>query len=224
MSVYSEYHDYESDFDETCSDQGTSKLPNDVSGIVSSWFQGTITRVNGDDTYEVLRTDGTILKSTAGNCIRRIVKRFEVDDPIEAMYRKNRVWYSGYVSATNPDGTYDIVYDDGDYEKSLPSELVRQQGACKFQIGDQVEAMYRKNHQWYPGYISAVNADGSYDVVYDDGDYEKNVPSEFARKVQLTIAFMKGDVVEVLISDTSHVNNSVVADADEATIDRFNIS
>jgi hypothetical protein len=107
------------------------------------------------------------------------------------------------------------VYDDGDYEKNVPSELVRLHDQKGFQIDEVVEAMYRKNNEWYPGYVSDAHQDGSYDIVYDDGDYEKNVPHELVRKSNLNIAFHVGDDVEVLNTENSQLYISKVTDSKE---------
>ena len=52
--------------------------------------------------------------------------------------------------------------------------------------GDKVRAMHlastagpAKSPGWFPGKIKKVNADGTYDIHYDDGDNEKNVLAKF---------------------------------------------
>merc|ERR1711871_1025395 len=41
--------------------------------------------------------------------------------------------------------------------------------------GDHVEGLYSNGKDWYPGRILAVNADGTYSVLYDDGEFEPKV-------------------------------------------------
>jgi hypothetical protein len=47
--------------------------------------------------------------------------------------------------------------------------------------GAEVEARYGGESEWFPGTIKAVNADGSYDIDYADGDKETKVIAEFVR-------------------------------------------
>ncbi len=44
-----------------------------------------------------------------------------------------------------------------------------------FELGDKVEARYRGRDKWYPGKISRVRANGTFDVNYDDGEKEQGV-------------------------------------------------
>jgi hypothetical protein len=47
---------------------------------------------------------------------------------------------------------------------------------------DHVEINYRGQGQWYPGRISRVVGDGTYDVLYDDGETETGVASSLIRQ------------------------------------------
>ena len=51
-------------------------------------------------------------------------------------------------------------------------------------IGDAVAGRYRHaegNKEWYPGRVMQVRSDGTYNIKYDDGDYEKYVRRENIR-------------------------------------------
>jgi len=48
-------------------------------------------------------------------------------------------------------------------------------------VGVQVEARFGGEEDWYPGSVKAVNADGTYQVAYDDGDEEDSVAPEYVR-------------------------------------------
>lgn len=53
--------------------------------------------------------------------------------------------------------------------------------ATSLVVGDRVSARWT-NGSWYPGKISAVNADGTYNVNYDDGDKSTNLPLAKVKK------------------------------------------
>ena len=68
--------------------------------------------------------------------------------------------------------------DDSAFEthKSLSSSL---------KIGDKVESRYRDGTKWFHGSIQTVNKDGTYDILYDDGDKEKSVPEDRLRRLSV---------------------------------------
>jgi len=45
----------------------------------------------------------------------------------------------------------------------------------KFNLGDRIEGRYAGKSRYYKGRIARVNADGTYDIAYDDGDSERGV-------------------------------------------------
>jgi len=50
-----------------------------------------------------------------------------------------------------------------------------------FAVGDRVMARWT-NGQWYPGKISAVRSNGTFDIQYDDGDRSSALPASSVRK------------------------------------------
>ena len=44
---------------------------------------------------------------------------------VEAQWNGCRAWYKGKVAKANSDGTYAILYDDGDLERSVKREQIR---------------------------------------------------------------------------------------------------
>ena len=53
--------------------------------------------------------------------------------------------------------------------------------APQLKEGQECEARFGGESEWFPGTIKAVNADGSYDIDYADGDKETKVIAEFVR-------------------------------------------
>ena len=51
--------------------------------------------------------------------------KFAVGDTVEARFNGGADWYSGKIVDVRPSGSYDILYDDGDDEQSVPPNEVR---------------------------------------------------------------------------------------------------
>eukprot|EP00501_MAST-03F_sp_TOSAG23-6_P000295 GSMAST32.ASY1.ANO1.302.1 assembled CDS len=130
-------------------------------------------------------------------------------------------WFKGKIDRVNNDGTFDILYDDGDRERVVQKHRIRLKETANtdisskdieddinsdgvFKEGDAVEAMYGDGPEWFPGSISAVNNDGTYNIKYSDGDSEMNVLKEYIR-VPLVGggSFSEGDPIEALFRGES---------------------
>ena len=53
--------------------------------------------------------------------------------------------------------------------------------APQLKEGQDVEARFGGESEWFPGTINKVHGDGSYDIDYADGDKETKVIAEFVR-------------------------------------------
>jgi len=52
-----------------------------------------------------------------------------------------------------------------------------------YEIGDKIEALFNKEDIWYPGVISHLLSNGTFNIDYDDGDQEFGVEIDFIRKL-----------------------------------------
>ena len=50
-------------------------------------------------------------------------------------------------------------------------------------MGDAVEARFGGEDQWYGGKVTQVRGDGTYDILYEDGDSEEGVAAALIRSV-----------------------------------------
>ena len=75
-------------------------------------------------------------------------------------------------------GSYDSALDEIHW---ADGDVFRRAG--RLQAGAAVVARFRGGAKTYPGVIERANADGSYDVIYDDGDREASVPADFVEPV-----------------------------------------
>jgi len=82
----------------------------------------------------------------------------------------------------NGDGTFEVLYGDGDSEKAVSADMICSEAKVgQFKEEQKVEARFGGRHQWFGGIVTSANDDGTYAVRYDDGDSERSV--KFLRSV-----------------------------------------
>ena len=128
------------------------------------WYKGEVTKVNKNETYDILYEDGDK----------------------ERRVRRSRIRVLG--GAASGKGRKDNVGDTrlplGDIAEGRPTDGG---GGGDYideplEAGMLVTARYQGGAQWYDGRIlRKCEADGFYDIRYDDGDFEENVPEKYIR-------------------------------------------
>jgi hypothetical protein len=100
----------------------------------SEYLRGTVVKIypyarNGIGLYDVQMEHGTLRTMVSTSAMRRFDPEpddaVEVGTAIEARYAGGREWFAGTVTKVNPDGSYSVQYDDGDFEKSVPRSFIR---------------------------------------------------------------------------------------------------
>ncbi|KAF1315961.1 hypothetical protein FI667_g15743, partial [Globisporangium splendens] len=142
----------------------------------------------------------------------RGVKRvfFQKGEEIQAIPLGERNYQVGVITRVRSDGTYDIEFDNGQYEKHVEGEgiievpraqVVRaeslsekkstskssaassdEESGPKFVPGDRIEARFQGGERFFDGVIKKCRTDGSYDIEYDDNEVELHVRSKFIGK------------------------------------------
>ncbi|RHY25005.1 hypothetical protein DYB32_008559, partial [Aphanomyces invadans] len=104
-------------------------------------------------------------------------------------------YYAGVISRCNESNqTFDVDYVDGEQECDVPLEFIRVMDAvapqqappspAAFANGDVVEARYKGKAKYFPGVILRVGAaNQSFDIAYDDGEIELDVPRNLIKLV-----------------------------------------
>jgi len=113
-----------------------------------------------------------------------------VGDMVRARFMSGREWYHGRISMAFSDGTYGIDYDDGDTEVHVPRHLIEvldESTSHAHELGDRVFARFRSGAKWYSGLITSANGDSTFDIQYDDGDFERGVPASRVSKEKLSV-------------------------------------
>jgi uncharacterized C2H2 Zn-finger protein len=113
-------------------------------------------------------------------------KKFKIGDEITCDFKKKGKLYDGKIAKENPDGTFNLRYNDGDFENNVVADRInlrtsseskspKDRSDITLQVGMKVLANYDGQGHWYSGTVVAKHSDDTYDVEYSDGDSEKNV-------------------------------------------------
>merc|ERR1711871_1486245 len=96
-------------------------------------------------------------------------------DRVEAKLKGWTKYYKGKITRENRDGTYDILFNDGDRKRDVPSSLIRSledrrkssssrskssSSDVSLSKGDRVEAKLKGWTKYYKGKITRENRDG----------------------------------------------------------------
>ena len=150
-------------------------------------------------TYHGLKLEQgqTLLEIAKSNkkqaAIGALLDCFREGDAVEADYHRHGHYYAGKITSVREDGSYDVLYDDGDAEACVAPESVRRRseepeaarpetGEPAFSVGDAVDARYRGRAKTYPGAIEKVHEDATYDILYEDGEREARVAEALISK------------------------------------------
>ena len=157
------------------------------------WFAGKIKQIRADGSYDIEYDDGEVEYAVVADLVCAVARRIEEGSKVEANFRGKGKFFPGRVKRDRGDGTYDIDYNDGEQEIRVPADMIRRLyepgsggsggKATTPEVGDKVEANYKGRGKWYSGKIKRVRLDGSYDIDYDDGEFELHVAADLVRVV-----------------------------------------
>jgi hypothetical protein len=95
--------------------------------------------------------------------------------------RNDGVYYDGRIVAMHDGGTFDVLTEKIGLKKNVTMAML-QRSSHVLEVGAVIQALFQgKGDTWYRGRISKVNKDGTFDVVYSDGDKEYSVEPEHIR-------------------------------------------
>ena len=100
---------------------------------------------------------------------------------VEARFPTSRGWRKGKITQICLNGTYDIMYDDGDEVEGVSGGLINIIKAAEnwtLDEGTKIEAQCRGSLEYYKGKIARKCLNGTYNILYDDGDEEKGVSKD----------------------------------------------
>ena len=85
-------------------------------------------------------------------------------------------------------------------------------------VDDMVEARYHGNEEWCPGHILAQHPDGSYDIVYESGEHERNVAAELVRDMAKGLESPENTKASAMVSVDEEIEAQVLEKATSAKL------
>ncbi|ETL25552.1 hypothetical protein, variant, partial [Phytophthora nicotianae] len=137
--------------------------------------------------------------------------RFQRGEEIQAIPLGERGYEIGVITRVRPNGTYDIEFDNGLYEKNVEetciieisrARIIKARDASDeeetkktskakgsdeerdpgYEPGDRVEARFQGRERFFAGTIKKCRTGGLYDIDYDDGEVELRVRPKYIKR------------------------------------------
>ena len=133
-------------------------------------------------------------------------------DRVEAKLKGWTKYYKGKITRENRDGSYDILFDDGDRKSKVDAKLIKSLEKTKktksktsghgsdsdddedndtdddddvsISKGDRVEAKLKGWTKHGKGKITKENRDGTYDILFDDGERKSKVDAKLIKSLE----------------------------------------
>jgi len=150
-----------------------------VSPDDEQWYPGFLEKVNDDGTFTVKWDDpdgGPETNDISADGLKKIIifKDYVVGDDVQAIPPDDESYYPGVVAKVNADGTFQVKWDDpdgGPESHDVKPDSMKKVNVFKgYKVDDVVEAVFPEDGQMYPGTVTKVNADGTFQVKWDDPD------------------------------------------------------
>jgi hypothetical protein len=107
--------------------------------------------------------------------------KLQEEEKVQARLGGQGQWFDAKVAVASDDGTYNLVYLNGNTETDVARFRIRRKGdtaRAQLSEGEVVDVRYGGGEQLYPGRVAKVQDDGSYDIRYDVGNKEAQVARE----------------------------------------------
>jgi hypothetical protein len=112
-----------------------------------------------------------------------VLDKIDSSTIVEGSYSENPHFSDADAEVTNS-APLDTPHELASVDAYENDNAVEDSSDDTFAIGDFVEGYFDSVNEWYPGKIAKVHANGTYDVGYDDGDFEEEVESSSLRRCE----------------------------------------
>lgn len=156
-------------------------VPGPISIRFSEWYRAKIVgAVPNTATFDIMYIDGEQEFAIKRSCVRRFVP-YHVGEDVEARTNEEATFHKGHVVRVLDNNRCDVELEGGQViEAVLPMHIRRYNPVLKsIPVGTRVVAQYQGGSESFPGVVHKVNVDGTLDIQYDDGDFERRLNMQF---------------------------------------------
>jgi hypothetical protein len=191
------------------------------------WQKGLVRATHRDGAVELSDRDGRRVRGRIPRArVRPHRELFREGHRVEARFRGDpTAWHRGLVERVHPDRTFDVAFDDGDFESRVRAQDIRLEalvasrqpegGVPLFRVGDPVEAQlgdalgpgYGRASGWTEGTVDRVHSAGELvDVRCADGYVQVDVDVDCVRPLvrRAPSAFPPGSEVHAVLGSRPH--------------------
>ena len=191
------------------------------------WQKGLVRATHRDGAVEMSDRDGRRVRGRIPRArVRPHREQFREGHRVEARFRGDpTAWHRGLVERVHPDRTFDVAFDDGDFESRVRAQDIRVEalvasrqpegGVPLFRVGDPVEAQlgdalgpgYGTSSGWTEGTVDRVHSAGELvDVRCVDGYVQVDVDVDCVRPLvrRAPSAFPPGSEVHAILGSRPH--------------------
>ena len=105
---------------------------------------------SGDEASEDGNVDDDSNEGPSSSAILKVGARVQGNYRAKQQFEDTEHWYDGVISKVNEDGTYNVDYDDGDFEENMDSDCIRliekskDEKVAEEEVQEEEKAMKRK--------------------------------------------------------------------------------
>lgn len=174
--------------------------------IIAYGRPGRILRVNRNGTYDIRFDNGNYKDNVSPSIISPRVfdnqsdeqrsfgdDAFNENDRVMVRFRNGKD-YPGRITHRHRNGSYDVLFDNGDFQEDISPSSIRLRYARRrffdssqsdeqrdfFRTNDRVWVRFRGGKE-YLGTIKRAHSNGTFDVRFDDGDFKRSVSPSVIR-------------------------------------------
>ena len=156
----------------------TQRVDVNYGGGSGQWYAGRVVGTSGG-TFEVLYDDGETEQGVTEDNLRPLQELVvHAGMRVRGRFGGGLLYFPAVVVRVDPGRGIDLDYADGDSEFSVPVTMLAPEAGIS--EGAQVEARYGGGEDWFLAVVVHAT-DTGFDLQYDDGDFESNVPEEWIR-------------------------------------------
>ncbi|CAK4122715.1 unnamed protein product [Aphanomyces euteiches] len=181
---------------------------------------GTVTKVRSNDEYDVAYSDCEVEKHVPHKHLAKSTKATEEEwdegMQVDARGKDSPTYYRGEILLVRTNGTFDVKFKNGAEEQKLPRKWIRKhQSKDKkttkehdknrdddnlYKEDDIVEAKVTGSDKYFRGKIVKCRTNGTFDILFDDGDKEKGVVKDSIRSIQVVYRYMRSSQMTISFS------------------------